>query len=194
MLNLTGQTFGRLTVIKLSHICRVYRRAHWVCQCSCGRLVTVLSGSLRHGNTQSCGCYRLSQLRKKITKHGGAKGKPHSVYYAWKSMWFRCTNPKSKSYLRYGGRGITICERWRDFTKFQADMLPTWEKGLLLERKDNNGHYNKANCKWATVKEQMNNRHNTIYVNYDGVRMPIQFAKSKHPHLSLKCLSRFTCA
>lgn len=89
------------------------------------------------------------------------------LYEVWSAMIQRCTNPRSRQYKDYGGRGITVCERWRSFPNFFADMAPR-PTGGLLDRKDNNGSYEPGNCRWATRKEQNSNRRNCIYVDCDG--------------------------
>lgn len=93
------------------------------------------------------------------------------LYTAWQRMRQRCLNPKNKRWARYGGRGITVCERWSEFRSFKEDMGATWFKGASLERIDNNGNYEPSNCKWIPFAEQAKNRSDTIMVEYKGEKM-----------------------
>lgn len=114
-------------------------------------------------------------------KHGWAsKGKLHPIYEAWLAMRKRCLNPRHKAYKNYGGRGIGICSRWMDFPNFAKDMLPTWKKGLTLERRNNDEGYSQSNCYWATWLEQENNRRDNVRITFQGETFTIsQWARKR---------------
>lgn len=155
--DLTGQIFGRLTVIgrapRPSHWKNT--RAFWQCLCECGNNVALSSHDIRSGHIASCGC--LSRDIK--TTHGyRPAGPPSRTYKTWVSMRQRCNNPNTTGYQYYGGRGITVCERWESFENFLADMGER-PSGMTLDRfPDNDGNYEPGNCRWATAYEQTHNR------------------------------------
>lgn len=159
--DITGQTFGRLLVIERDHSVQK-RQVYWKCRCSCGSETTVFSGSLRYGTTRSCGCFRKERssevLSARLTVHGhNSKGKPSPTHNSWNSMRARCEKPSHRDYKYYGGRGITVCERWYRFENFLADMGER-PAGKTIDRIDTNGNYEPDNCKWSTASEQNKNR------------------------------------
>ena len=153
--DLIGMRFGRLLVISFSHMNR-HRHACWQCICDCGVQKTIEGMMLTQGKSQSCGCLKHDQL----TKHGHASRLKSREYTSWSMMIWRCENPKASNFHRYGGRGITVCERWRNsFEAFLADMGPR-PKGTSIHRVNNDGNYEPSNCMWATSKEHALNKTN----------------------------------
>lgn len=186
----SGQTFGRLTIVRLTGFYRSpnnpHRFAVWNCRCKCGNDVDVKIGSLTTGSVVSCGCFHREHLLKIAVKHGHARdGKKHPLYPRWLGMTQRCTNPNNRAYKYYGGRGIKICSGWKSFASFLADLGPSWEKGLTVDRKDVNKHYScgkceechnngwAANCCWKTAKEQNLNTRRNVWIEHGGKRLTV---------------------
>jgi len=144
-----GHRFERLVVVGRSE--RISSAgALWVCQCDCGGQTVTTSLKLRNGHTKSCGCHRREMLSN--LQHGYSRVKSRT-YKSWKEMRQRCKNPNSDKWQWYGGRGISICAEWENFETFLGDMGERPE-GMTLDRIDSDGNYCKANCRWATPKQQ----------------------------------------
>jgi hypothetical protein len=166
--DITGQVFGRLTAVKPSYI-NARRSVVWRCRCECGGETEVPVNYLVRGNTRSCGCLAVEMKPTYRRKHGKSQT---DMYFAWKTMHRRCTDPKHPRWERYGGRGITVCDRWKSYENFLADMGERPE-GTSIDRIDLDGPYAPENCRWATPKEQARNKSNSRFVEWDGRRQTI---------------------
>ena len=156
--NLSGQRYGKL-VAQTPDGKDAQGRIFWVCLCDCGATKRVRSSHLKSGSVQSCGCERYKEIAKKATHHGhSAGGKVTPIYTSWAQMHARCSNPNHNRFHRYGGRGISVCQRWASFEGFLADMGESWQPGLSIDRIDNDGNYEPGNCRWSTPKDQAANR------------------------------------
>lgn len=168
VIDLTGKKFGRLTVIRQDGR-DDYGRIKWLCECECGRISTVIGNLLKNGTTKSCGCLRSEEVKSHGIRHGMSRS---NVYHDWCNMKARCSNPNLANYKNYGGRGISVCERWvDDFQTFYDDVseLPYFgEDGYSLDRINNDGDYEPGNVRWADDVTQCNNTRRTILIEYDG--------------------------
>lgn len=166
--DLTGQKFGRLTVVGY-HSRNKHNHIRWLCKCVCDEETVVAGGCLKSGNTKSCGCLHKEIVSNMLTKHGHNSGRGKSrVYVSWDGMMQRCTNPNFKQYEDYGGRGIKVYGRWRKFENFLEDMGNPPTTQYSIDRINNDGNYCKSNCRWATRKEQANNRRNNRLETHMG--------------------------
>lgn len=165
--DLTGQRFGRLTVIERVGTTKA-RNAIWLCKCDCGNETKVNGGNLTSNSIKSCGCLRQEQLKT----HGLSYS---NLYPIWISMKDRCFNPNNKEYHCYGGRGISICDEWKN----NFENFYTWAKDngydenakygeCTIDRIDVNGNYEPSNCRWITMKEQQRNRRDNHLLTYDS--------------------------
>lgn len=165
--NIVGEKFGRITVLR--RIGSVNKKALWECECECGKIIESLTNPLASGHTKSCGCLRYERNISTPIVHGHTKRSNgrSSTYYTWQGMKTRCTNEKVKSFKDYGGRGITICEKWLTFEGFLEDMGER-PKNTTIDRINNNKGYYKENCQWTTKIKQANNQSTNVKITING--------------------------
>lgn len=161
--DLTGQTFGRLTVVGKSKTISG-SRTKWDCICSCGGIKSVFGDALTRGATISCGCFRKEVTKARSVRHGMFGT---STYRSWAHMVGRCRNQKDAAYSEYGARGINVCDEWLLFENFYADMGEC-PSGHSIDRIDNNSGYCKENCRWADKSTQNNNKRSNNMISYMG--------------------------
>ncbi len=169
--DLTGRTFDFLNVVCRSDDVGNGKKpvVKWKCECECGNVVDVKSDALLSGHTKSCGC-------KKI-KHGHAN--KERLYETWKNMRRRCFDPSNKRWDRYGGRGITVCEDWLEYTVFREwAMNNGYTDELTIDRIDSNGNYCPENCQWVSMKVQANNVSRNRIIEHNGIKLTMaEFAE-----------------
>lgn len=162
-----GHTFGQWTVIRYTGTVKNNRSIHWFCRCSCGAERNIRSDHIRH--VKWTRCHRCA-----VTKHGcSTRARTTPAYRSWKAMIQRCTNPNHQEYPTYGGRGIVVCERWRSFTNFLADMGERPTVKHELDRIEVDGHYAPDNCRWATRGEQCRNMRRNVSLTFNGETLVI---------------------
>lgn len=164
LIDLTGQKFHRLTVLRRSENNTKRGKPKWICQCDCGNTTEVNGCDLKSGNTKSCGCWNNEVRCNALVTHGYSKTR---LYKIWCGMKDRCYNPNNKRYNDYGGRGIEVCDEWLyDFTKFRNWALETgYDENApfgqcTLDRANNNEGYFPFNCVWTTIAQQNRNKRN----------------------------------
>lgn len=182
--NIAGQKFGRLTAMSRNWDDARYN--YWLFKCECEKIVSVRKTACTTGRQISCGCARDESAVKNISKHHRDKGHDthgfscHELYDTWRKMKDRCYNESYHAYNDYGGRGIGVCDRWRyNFDSFIEDMGERPE-GMTLDRIDNNKGYQPDNCRWATMREQCNNRRDNVLITAQGVTYSSISEASRH--------------
>jgi hypothetical protein len=179
VIDLTGMVFGYLVVIgRVANLSAANRNSRWLCRCECGHPgcrgeIIVISQHLRGGHTVSCGSERT---KKHALTHGYSMD-PDITYRSWLNMRNRCNNPKATDYRHYGGRGITVCERWNSYENFLADMGPKPAKGYELDRINPDGNYEPTNCRW--IKRGRGLRRCTYKVMLEGQTLTLRGACRK---------------
>ncbi len=165
-IDLTGVRFGSLTVKRKLKI-NSHREMEWLCLCDCGNEYVSTSNRLTSGKTTSCHSCAMKKISKSNKKHGC---EPRQLYRAYVNMKTRCYNKNYFLYHRYGGRGITVCDEWKNsFESFREWALNNgWSKELTIDRIDNDGCYCPENCKWSSIQSQANNRSTNRYLEYNG--------------------------
>ena len=174
LIDLTGERFGRLTVLERDTNQDQSRSVYWKCLCDCGNEVSVRSRSLRNGDTKSCGCLQQetrSQTGKRNKKHECQDRKLQAI---WRTMKHRCSSPKHNRYRNYGGKNIHVCEEWQDFDVFaQWALSHGYQHGLTIDRINVNSSYTPDNCRFVTSKEQANNKTTNKWVEYNGEKYTV---------------------
>ncbi len=162
-----GTVFGRLKIVR--ELPQMFsgnkKRRLMECVCVCGSVTKVLLENLRSGHTRSCKCLSKDTMAETMSSH---KMSGHRAYSIWSGMKTRCTNPNAEAYKYYGAKGISVCDRWKEFKNFWEDMRGSYKENLTIDRVDCKGNYEPKNCVWSTTQEQANNRNNTIIFNYRG--------------------------
>ena len=164
-IDISNQRFGKLLVVKKAYYQN--KKVYWQCLCDCGKITYVHTSNLKCKRIRSCGCLKVEELVNRSTKHNQRHTK---LYEVWKTIKQRCLNPKNVSYHNYGGRGITICEEWKnDFMSFYNwSMKNGYKEGLTIDRINNDGNYEPSNCRWTTRLVQNNNTRVNNYITINN--------------------------
>jgi len=166
--DLAGMTIGKLTVLEIAYCHEKSGAYYWKCQCDCGNITCINGSKITSGWTKSCGCLQRESIVKFNYKHGMKGTRLERIY---KSMKSRCYEEKNKNYYNYGGRGITVCDEWRNNSKSFYDwaMNSGYAENLEIDRRDNMSNYNPENCHWVTRKEQQRNMRSNLLIEYHGM-------------------------
>lgn len=164
-----GDKYGLLTAIEFHHTGNNHA-VYWVFSCGCGNEIVTRVTGVKAGHAKSCGCYQRDVAKRSSLKHGGVSGGgPSRLYRTWISMIERCRRTSTKCYHRYGGRGISVCDEWKDYRVFEAWSLSNgYANNLFIDRIDNDGNYEPSNCRWATLLENAGHTSKTHAITVDG--------------------------
>lgn len=200
-LDLTGRTYGKLTVLKLEEKRKSGKRYryYWECLCECGGKHKVRTDGLTSGNVLSCGCLKREQDKKNLTANHSHRLSGSRLWHTYYGILSRCYDKRDKSYERYGGRGIKVCKEWRDsFESFVSwSMSSGYNDKLTIDRINNNGNYEPKNCKWSDDKEQARNRRSNSMIKLNGelmtlvelsekMNIPYGTASTRYGHMCVK--------
>lgn len=173
--DITGMKIHWLTA--LSYCGSDGKKSLWNVQCDCGKIIVMAASEFLKERQQSCGCQRYLTIGRKNSTH---KMSTHPVYAVWRGMLARCSNPKHRAWLNYGGRGISVCEEWQNsFEEFWQDMSESYVFGLCLDRENNEGNYEKSNCRWVTHKVNDRNKRNNTRLETPWGRITISEAAER---------------
>lgn len=173
--DISGQKFGNLTAIRFDH--RDERTAggkhYWLFRCDCGSELVIRKSSVTSGNTKRCSSCAAKISAEANTIHGGFGTR---LYKEWIGIIRRCTKQNDPSWVRYGARGITVCDEWKTFPAFRDWAIANgYDDTLTIDRINPSGNYEPSNCRWANAREQANNRQDTIWIDYGGERLPLSY-------------------
>lgn len=169
-IDLTGQKFERLKVISYAGTDK-RGKALWKCECKCGNTKIVIGTDLSNGHTKSCGCIQKENTSISNTKHGDTESR---LWRIWSGIMYRTGNKNNKRQKDYIGRGIDVCDEWKEYIVFRNWALQNgYSDKLTIDRKDNDKGYNPDNCRWVTTKENNRNKRNTVMIEYEGEKKPL---------------------
>jgi hypothetical protein len=180
LIDLTGQRFGRLVAIRRAEdYCPPSKPRggypQWLCRCDCGKERVIKAGSLTKGATRSCGCYNDEVRARLIAERSKTHGMSNTpTYVVWARMLQRCRDQNCPGYRKYGAKGVRVCKRWHKFENFLSDMGKRPSARHSIDRIENARGYEPGNCRWATMKEQQNNRTNNRQIEFGGERLTLQ--------------------